>query len=474
MLLKTVLQELFITFCGSTEWSGGRICVDSRKVAPGDLFVAIPGVNVDGAKFIDEAVAQGAVMVVAEDIPPNLPMHVNVIIVTSARIAVARLWKYFYGAPNELMQLFGVTGTNGKTTTVFLIHHLLEHSGVECGLLSTVYYRIGKKQIPSTQTTPEPETMFRLLAQMREEKLTAVAMELSSHALSQNRVCELRYRAAIFTNLSGDHLDYHKNTENYYQAKKRLFTELLASEGVAIINIDDSAGKRLINELDCRIITMGTDSNADWVISDTGVIVNGVNYLIDWPLPGSYNRYNFVAALIAVNDFGIALDKLLSTLIFPVRVPGRLEEFYSSLGVRFVVDYAHSDDALRNVLQALRPTVSGKLIVVFGAGGNRDHSKRSRMGAVAGELADEVIITSDNPRFEEPETIIKEILSGIPEGKNCHRYVDRSEAIREATKIATPGDTILVAGKGHENYQEIKGVRYIFDDRAIIKELIEA
>lgn len=480
---EAILGDLLIGHRGFLgDGATGRVQNDSRKVLPGDIFVAIPGTKLDGGDFIESALQAAAKVIIHEKPLDHYRRGVAYLMVTSARKAYARCCREFYERPDEVLRLFGVTGTNGKSTTAFLVEHLLRHGGVPCGLISTVEYRDGKLVRPASQTTPEAGVLFPLLAEMRRNGQKAVAMELSSHALAQDRISGARFRTGIFTNLSGDHLDYHRDMEHYYQAKKSFFTEYLDSGSTAVINVDDPWGARLAGELSgMRVITFGTVPGSMWRIGNVKLDAAGSRFRLSCPerafdvaigLIGMHNVYNLAGALLAVLDFGLSPAAIDEALSFPVRVPGRLESFRRADGAVFYVDYAHTDDALANVLTILRRICTGRLIAVFGAGGDRDRAKRPRMGKAAGEIADLLIVTSDNPRSEDPEAIISEIVAGVPEGRPFEMVTDRAAAIRRAAELAGPGDVVLVAGKGHENYQEIAGVRRSFDDRAVVKSLL--
>ncbi|MBS1372123.1 MAG: UDP-N-acetylmuramoyl-L-alanyl-D-glutamate--2,6-diaminopimelate ligase [Lentisphaeria bacterium] len=482
---EKVLGELLIArrgFHGNS--ARGRVVNDSRKVLPGDIFVAIPGTVSDGHNYIDAAIRARAQVVIHQHPLSHYAPTTTYLMVTNTRLAYARCCREFCGCPDKRLPLFGVTGTNGKTTTVYLIEHLLREGGRSCGLVSTVETRDGKVARPADRTTPEAGVLFPLLAEMRRNRMAAAAMELSSHALDQGRVAGARFRVAIFTNLTGDHLDYHRDMEHYYQAKRRLFTEQLSSKGAAVINVDDPYGVRLAEELSesAKVITFGSaGSDAKWRITNVELSADGVKFRLEGRsaafdvasnLIGDHNIHNLAGAILAVREYGLKPEEIDRALAVPIRVPGRLERIDSRMGFSIYVDYAHTDDALSHVLDILRRIASKRLIAVFGAGGDRDRSKRPRMGRAAAETADAVILTSDNPRGEEPMSIIREIASGIPEGVAYEAEPDRNRAIRRALTLAEPGDIVLVAGKGHESYQEICGVRHPFDDRKVVKTVL--
>ena len=461
---------------------------DSRKVEKGSIFAAIPGTAVDGHDFIPAVLTAGVSMVIhSKNLGFAPPQDILFCQVSDVRQAFSLLCRHFCGNPDEKLKVYGVTGTNGKTTSVYLLRHLLDAAGLPCGLISTVEFCDGENTLPATHTTPDPQTLYPLLDNMTGNGINAVAMEFSSHALDQKRIHGISLHGAIFTNLTGDHLDYHQDMENYYQAKKILFTSMLKKNGIAAINIDSPAGCRLAEELsferpDLKIPTFGRSENAGWRISQENTTITGCSFIlsnakqafqVNFPLPGEYNITNLAGVLTLVlcdNISPEAIDRALST---PLQVPGRVEYFPSPSGAHFFVDYAHTDDALANVLAALKKLCTGKLTAVFGAGGNRDKSKRPRMGAAAAKFADRLIITSDNPRFENPEDIISQIVAGLPENTAFETIVSRRDAIAHAVKNAQKDDVILIAGKGHENYQVINGIKHPFDDREILKQLIE-
>lgn len=453
---------------------------DSRQVKEGAGFAAIPGTLADGHSFIPAALEKGAALILMERMV-SLPEGTPFLLVRESAAAFALLVRHCAGEPDRALRLSGVTGTNGKTTTAFLLEHIFNHSGRPCGLVSTVEYRTGKEIIPGERTTPDSQTLFSLFARMKENSLSCAAMELSSHSLVQNRAAGIKLHAGIFTNLTGDHLDYHGTMENYFEAKKRLFTHFLHPEGVGVINIDDPWGKRLADELSAekRIVTFSAEKGGTCLIGAISLEKGGSTFTLHHPeygeiplrsnLTGAYNVYNLAGAAIAALEQGITPLELQNALKEKIRVPGRLESFPLPGGGCAYVDYAHTDDALVNVLKTLRPLTPGKLCVLFGAGGDRDKTKRPRMGKAAALFADKLFVTSDNPRSEEPEKIIEDILSGIPEGRPCRVIPDRGQAIREALSEIKEGDSLLIAGKGHENYQEIKGIKYPFSDLEEIK-----
>ena len=455
---------------------------DSRRVTPGCGFAAICGSALDGHDFIPAALEKGAALIVMEKEVP-LPEGTPSLLVKDGAAAFALLVRHSAGEPDLALKLLGVTGTNGKTTTAFLLEHIFNAAKRPWGLVSTVEYRTGKRVIPGERTTPDSQTLFSLFAEMKERGLAGAAMELSSHALVQHRAAGISLAAGIFTNLTGDHLDYHGTMENYFQAKKQLFTRYLASDGTAIINCDDPWGERLCRELEgkMKILAFSMENKGNCRIRACELQSTGVKFTLEYPggvidvsshLAGLYNVRNLTGALLAALSLGLTAADIQKALALPVRVPGRLEAYPLPGGGTAYVDYAHTDDALVNVLQSVRQITPGRVNVLFGAGGDRDRSKRPRMGQAAAQYGDFLYITSDNPRSEEPEAIIADILSGVPAGTAFEVILSRGEAVARALERCGAGDALVIAGKGHENYQEIKGVKHPFSDIEEIKSFI--
>ncbi len=453
---------------------------DSRKVTENSIFVAIAGAAVDGKKFIPQALDKGAKVIITDKNVEDMlaPGTVNLVVSNTYQV-YATLCEVFAGKPAEKMTSFAITGTNGKTTSAMLIRHLLNSVETPCGMISTVEYDLGKgNKIAAERTTPEASELFGCIKTMSDNGLKNFVMEVSSHALAQSRIGAMRFTAAIFTNLTGDHLDYHHTMEEYFQAKVLLFTEHLKSSGKAIININDPYGERLAELLPAdKVITFGCGKaiyqieniNTQSSGSSFELVKGSVRQKFNINLCGIYNIYNTAGVVIALAESGVVSladsAKILSAES-NFAVPGRLEKITLPNNVNVFVDYAHTPDALKNVLTALRALPHQRLITVFGCGGDRDKSKRPLMGAIAAELSDLVYLTSDNPRSEDPQKIIEEIQSGIPADSSKHAIIcDRAAAIAEALKNALPGDTVLIAGKGHENYQVVNGVKHHFDDR---------
>jgi UDP-N-acetylmuramoyl-L-alanyl-D-glutamate--2,6-diaminopimelate ligase len=453
------------------------LCYDSRRVAPGSLFFALPGEKADGAEFVQQAVANGATAVVAGAYIADAGCPV--VQVPDARAVMADIAAAFHGHPDRSMKCAGVTGTNGKTTTAFLIKHLLDSASLRCGLIGTVKYVVGGEEIPAPRTTPESVDLQDLLAGMRDAGGRAVAMEVSSHALVQKRVRGIAFDAAVFTNLTQDHLDFHRTMEAYFDAKS-LFFEALAAQtskkGRAIINADSRYGRQLIERLgkQLKVQTFGQGVGADFRASAIRFDAAGATFQLDarrksflvrMPMIGLFNIYNALGALASAAACGVELRAAVAALATAPQVPGRLERVPAKRNFQVYVDYAHTDDALRNVLRTLRELKPARLITVFGCGGDRDRAKRPLMAAAAEELSDWTVITSDNPRREDPEAILRDVESGL-HGSRYEKITDREAAIQHAIGLAQSGDIVLIAGKGHENYQEFADRRVPFDDVA--------
>lgn len=481
MNLETLIQSTpVISVIGSPDVTVMGLSCDSRSVRGGDLFLAIPGSIENGIHFVREAIEKGAVAVVTDkDISrkeiPSIA-GVPIVRVPDARVAMAALSASFYGHPSTSLAVAGVTGTNGKTTTAWIIRHLCDAVGRPCGLVGTIEYVLPGIVEPASRTTPESIDLQRMLAIMRDGGFRAAALEVSSHALIQHRVGGVEFDAAIFTNLTQDHLDYHGSMEEYFEAKRLLFTGLAKQtkkKARAIINSDDRYGHRLLDRVQgVPIITYGQGSGCHFRASDitytaTGTIfrldAKGRSYLVRTPLIGLFNVYNTVAALAATSAMGLELRRAIAAAATIPQVPGRLERVPVKRNFQAFVDYAHTPDALVNVLSTLRQLNPASIITVFGCGGDRDRAKRPLMAAAVEQNSDRVILTSDNPRGEDPLEIMNEASRGF-RARGHESYVDRESAIRRAVEIAAPGDIVLVAGKGHEDYQETGSGRHPFDD----------
>ena len=478
-LLKNVKP---ICIIGSDDIDITGVNIDSRKIETGHLFVAIKGTQTDGHKFIPKALELGASAVLCEDIPEEKVAGVTYVQVESTESAVGPVATVFFGEPSKKLKLVGVTGTNGKTTIATLLYNMFRKFGHKCGLLSTVCNYIEGEAIPADHTTPDPIELNHLLSKMVEAGCEYAFMECSSHAIAQKRIGGLDFAGGIFTNLTRDHLDYHKTFENYRDAKKAFF-DGLSKDAFAITNADDKNGSVMVQNCKAKIKTYSTRSMADFRARIIECHFEGMYLEIDGrevgvQFIGKFNVSNLLAVYGAAVMLGKKPEDILLILSTLKSVAGRLEPIRSKEGVTAIVDYAHTPDALENVLNAIHEVLDGKggqVIAVCGAGGNRDKGKRPLMAQEAAKQSDRVIITSDNPRFEEPQDIINDMLEGLnaQQKKKTISIVDRKEAIRTATMMANKGDVILIAGKGHEDYQEIKGVKHHFDDREIVREIFE-
>ncbi len=461
---------------------------DSRQVRPGFLFVAIKGYQTDGHLFVNDALERGAVAVITEQELP-LPPHIAWVRVQNSRRALAQLAARYYNHPSHHLRLLGITGTNGKTTTAYLIKSVLEAAGMRTGLLGTLGNYMGKRLIKAGLTTPESLDLQFILHDMLNHGAQAAVMEVSSHALALHRVEGAEFAAAVFTNLSQDHLDFHRDMEHYFNSKVQLFTNLKQREQrkspYAVINGDDPYGQRMAQLISVPVITYGCNSNCQVKVRDINLAPKGTSCEVIWPggakklklrLTGMFNIYNFLAAFAAALQEGIDPELIADTLTQVEGVPGRFEQVHQGQPYAVVIDYAHTPDGLENILQAVRQITTGRLLVVFGCGGDRDKSKRPLMGRAVARLSDYSIITSDNPRSEDPQTIIEDIIPGFKDvpGAAYEHLVDRRQAIAAALNMARPGDAIVIAGKGHETYQIIKDKTLPFDDRQVVREELAA
>ena len=478
-LLKNV-ETLNIVGDVNVEITG--VNIDSRRIEKGHLFVAIPGTVTDGHKFIPKAIELGATAVLCEKIPEEQTPEVTYVQVASTEDAVGKAATLFYGDPSRKLKLVGVTGTNGKTTIATLLYNMFRKFGHKCGLLSTVCNYIEDEAIPADHTTPDPIELNRLLAQMVDAGCEYAFMECSSHAIAQKRIGGLKFAGGLFTNLTRDHLDYHKTFENYRDAKKAFF-DGLDKDAFAITNADDKNGQIMVQNCKAQVKTYSTRTMADFKAKIIECHFEGM-YLdingkeVGVQFIGKFNVSNLLAVYGAAVMLGKKPEDILLILSTLKSVNGRLEPIHSPEGYTAIVDYAHTPDALENVLNAIHEVLNGKgkVITVCGAGGNRDKGKRPLMAQEAVKQSDKVIITSDNPRFEEPQDIINDMLAGLDQKqmKKVVSIVDRREAIRTACMLAEKGDVILIAGKGHEDYQEIKGVKHHFDDKEVVKEIFNS
>ena len=481
MKLSELLKNIKpIDIQGNSDANITGVNIDSRRIEKGHLFVAIKGTQTDGHKYIPKALELGAVAVLCEDMPAEKHEGVTYIQVESTESAVGPVATLFYGDPSSKLKLVGVTGTNGKTTIATLLYSMFRKFGHKCGLLSTVCNYIEGEAIPTDHTTPDPIELNQLLGRMVDAGCEYAFMECSSHAIQQQRIGGLKFAGGLFTNLTRDHLDYHKTFENYRDAKK-MFFDGLGKDAFAITNADDKNGMFMVQNCKAQVKTYSTRSMADFKARIIECHFEGMYLEIDGrevgvQFIGKFNVSNLLAVYGAAIMLGKQPEDILVIMSTLKSVSGRLEPVRSPEGVTAIVDYAHTPDALENVLNAIHEVLDGKggqIITVCGAGGNRDKGKRPLMAQEAVKQSDKVIITSDNPRFEEPQDIINDMLAGLnaQQMKKVLSIADRREAIRTAAMLAQKGDVILIAGKGHEDYQEIKGVKHHFDDKEVVREI---
>lgn len=492
MNLKEIIKGIAVmTVSGKTDIEISGISYDSRKALPGHLFVAVRGEKLNGHDYINDALGKGAIAIVSENSEAGIRNSetnpaVTFIQVKDSRDALAYASNNYFMKPSNTLNVIGVTGTNGKTTTTYLLKSILESWGKQVGLIGTIQYMIKDEVFPAVHTTPESLEFQELLHRMLRSGCEYAVTEVSSHALAQRRVDGTMFKTAIFTNLTRDHLDFHKTMEDYFHAKKRLFTELLHDDGYSIINLDDPYGRKLLTELDLlhrqskKVITCGLESGTDLIATEINNSFDGLNFTmlmhgrknsVTSPLMGLPNVYNVLSAAGAAVSIGVPWNVILEGIRKAGTVKGRFEKVDEGQDFLAAIDYAHTEDALERLIYTARGLTRGKIITVFGCGGDRDKGKRPGMGAIATRLSDFVIITSDNPRSEEPMAIIKDIESGAAR-KNYLIEADRKEAIKRAVLMASGGDVVLVAGKGHETYQETDGKRLKFSDREVLIEAI--
>ena len=472
MKLQELLKDVAVLRCTATEDT--EICevrYDSRAVQPGDLFVAIRGYATDGHRYIDKALAQGAAAVVCEEAPEGAPA----VVVENARRALAQIAANRFGHPADSMVMLGVTGTNGKTTTTYLVKHMLEAAGHKVGLIGTNQNLIGDEVIETERTTPESYELHALFARMRDAGCTHVIMEVSSHSLVLDRVHGIHFAVGAFTNLTQDHLDFHKTMEEYRKAKALLFT--ISDKGV--INLDDPAAKAMLADAQCPCLTFSCEKDAaDLTAKNLKLHADGVEFVaatkgdlarVKLPIPGHFSAENALTALGIVLQLGMPLADAAKSLATATGVKGRVEVVPTDTDYTVLIDYAHSPDGVENVLRAVRGFAKGRVVALFGCGGDRDRTKRPKMGKIAAELADFCIVTSDNPRTEDPKAIIDDILEGMKDSKTPMQViVDRPEAIHWALAHAKKDDIIVLMGKGHETYQEVNHVKHHMDEREIV------
>lgn len=478
-LLKAIQPTQVI---GNQEVEIKEVNIDSRQVREGDLFMAMRGTQTDGHAYIASAIEKGAVAVLCEDLPEQLNNGVTYIQVKESEDAVGKLATTFYGDPTSKLKLVGVTGTNGKTTIATLLYNTFRYFGYKVGLVSTVCNYIDDEAVQTEHTTPDPITLNRLLGKMADCGCKYAFMEVSSHSIDQKRISGLKFAGGIFTNLTRDHLDYHKSVDNYLRAKKKFFDDM-PKNAFCLTNLDDKNGMVMTQNTRAKVYTYSLRSLSDFkgkLLEShfEGMILDFNNRELSVQFIGKFNASNLLAVFGAAVLLGKQEEEVLVALSTLKPVSGRFETVRSPEGYTAIVDYAHTPDALVNVLNAIHGVVEGKgqIITVCGAGGNRDKGKRPLMAKEAAKLSDRVIITSDNPRFEEPQDIINDMLAGLDKDdmRKTISIVDRREAIKTACMLAQPGDVILVAGKGHENYQDVKGVKHHFDDKEVLSEIMKS
>jgi len=479
--LNNILQQIDLTeTIGNTDSRYNKLVFDSREAGKGDVFVAVRGTRVDGHRFITDVIDKGVLAVICEELPAELNPEVAYIRVGNSAVALAKAASAFYDNPSQKLKLIGVTGTNGKTSTVFFLHQLFKNLGYKTGMLSTVENMIGERRIAATHTTGDALQINENLHNMVEKGCSYCFMEISSHAIDQDRIAGLKIHGAIFTNITHDHLDYHKSFDKYIAAKKKLF-DGLAADSFALVNADDRNASVMLQNTAARIASYSLKRPADYKGKIIENLFDGLHLNIDrqeiWcRLVGSFNAYNLMAVYGAARLEGFTTDEILPCLSGLTPVEGRFEVIRSDKGVTAIVDYAHTPDALQNVLQTINAVRPGNehLITVIGAGGDRDRQKRPVLARVACELSNRVILTSDNPRSEKPEAIIAEMETGLDNEsrQKAVKIPDRREAIKTACMISCMSDIILIAGKGHETYQEINGIKHHFDDREVVREFL--
>ena len=480
MRLEDILKNInVIETQGDIAQEISGIHIDSRKIEPGHLFVAVKGTQTDGHAYIAKAIELGASAIVCEKMPETIENNVTYIKVADTEDCVGKLATSFYGDPTSKLELIGVTGTNGKTTIATLLYNMFRKFGYKVGLISTVCNYIDDEAIPTEHTTPDPITLNKLLGRMADEGCKYAFMEVSSHSVAQKRIGGLKFAGGIFTNLTRDHLDYHQTVDNYLKAKKAFFDNL-PKTAFALTNLDDKNGMVMVQNTKAKVCSYSLRSICDFkgkVLEDGfGGMLLDINHVeVNVQFIGRFNASNLLAVYGTACLLGKKPEDVLLALSILKPVSGRFDSLRSSRGYSAIVDYAHTPDALVNVLSTIQEVLNGRgqIITVVGAGGNRDKGKRPIMAQEAVKLSDKVIITSDNPRFEEPQDIINDMLAGLSkdEMRKVISIIDRKEAIKTACMLTQPGDAILVAGKGHENYQDIKGVKHHFDDKEVIREI---
>ena len=480
--MSKTLEELSLLVQGTKIIGDGEVLItgiehDSRKITAGNLFVCMEGAHVDGHNFINSAAEKGAVAILTTRENINLPQNVSALVVSDMLKTLAVIVPYFYDFPAKKMRVIGITGTNGKTTTTYLVREILTRAGFKVGLIGTIQMMIGEEKFPVHNTTPNVMDLQKTFAEMLSKNVEYVVMEVSSHAIAENRIAGIDFNVAVFTNLTQDHLDYHKTMENYRNTKAKLFAR---AKDFVVVNVDDAAGAVMLENATCKKITYSIENDSDLRAENVDVHAGGTSFSVgslnlNLHLTGKFNVYNALSAVAVARAENISSDTVKAALEAFKSVSGRFERVYADIPFTIIVDYAHTPDGVKNVIETARQIVKNKIITVFGCGGDRDNTKRPIMGRLAAELSDIVIATSDNPRSENPESILREIEIGIKEkigGKQYECIPDRRAAIFRAVEIATAGDIILILGKGHENYQILRDKTIHFDDKEVALEAI--
>ena len=485
--MSKTLEELSLLVQGTKIIGDGETLItgiehDSRKITAGNLFVCMEGAHFDGHNFINSAAESGAVAILTTHEDIKLPENISALVVPDMQKTLAVIVPYFYDFPAKKMRVIGITGTNGKTTTSYLIRSILMQAGYKVGLIGTIQMMIGEEIFPVHNTTPNVMDLQKTFAEMLSKNVDYVVMEVSSHAIAENRIAGIEFNAAVFTNLTQDHLDYHKTMENYRNTKAKLFT---MAKDFVVVNVDDAAGAVMLQNANCKKITYSVENDSDLRAENVDVHAGGTSFEINHStlstlhltlnLTGKFNVYNALSAVATAAGENISADTIKAALEAFKSVSGRFERVYADVPFTVIVDYAHTPDGVKNVIETARQIVKNKIITVFGCGGDRDNTKRPIMGRLAAELSDIVIATSDNPRSENPETILREIEVGIKEkiGAKIYECIpDRKAAIFRAVEIAQAGDIVLILGKGHENYQILKDKTIHFDDKEVALEAI--
>ncbi len=482
--MSKTLEELSLLVQGTKIIGDGETLItgiehDSRKITAGNLFVCMEGAHVDGHNFINSAVEKGAVAILTTHENINLPENISALVVPDMLKTLAVIVPYFYDFPAKKMRVIGITGTNGKTTTTYLIREILIRAGFKVGLIGTIQMMIGEEIYPVHNTTPNVIDLQKTFAEMLSKNVDYVVMEVSSHAIAENRIAGIDFNVAVFTNLTQDHLDYHKTLENYRDTKAKLFAR---AKDFVVVNVDDAAGAVMLENATCQKITYSIENNSDLRAENVDVHAGGTSFNVgnlnlNLHLTGKFNVYNALSAVAVARAENISTDTIKAALEAFKSVSGRFERVYAEIPFTVIVDYAHTPDGVKNVIETARQIVKNKIITVFGCGGDRDNTKRPIMGRLAAELSDIVIATSDNPRSENPQKILAEIEVGIKEkigGKQYECIPDRRAAIFRAIEIAQAGDIVLILGKGHENYQILRDKTIHFDDKEVALQAIRA